>query len=147
MQRAAAARTGMPANIELYVLARQMIRKLRAPRRGFGGARARRDYKEARFDPGDIGLDVFEPEGQLIAIDTLRAPPELMALKPLNDETEPLDLGLRLNELGAIAILLRGQLAYQPMQRIDVIRQSVEIEGHASECKTESQKRPRQSPA
>ena len=69
-----------------------------------------------------------------------------MALKPLNDETEPLDLRLRLDELGAIAILLRGQLAYQPMQRIDVIRQSVEIEGHVSECKTVAQKRPHQSP-
>jgi len=135
----------MPANIEMHLLARQMIGKLRAPRRGFGGGRAWRDYREARFDASDIGLDVFEPEGQLIVIDTLRTPSELMALKPQNDEPEALDLGLRPRKLGAIAILLCGQLAYQPMQRIDVIRQSIEIEGHVLECKTVAQKRPHQS--
>lgn len=64
-----------------------------------------------------------------------------MALKSLNDESETLDLRTGLGKLGPIAILLRGQLAYQPMQRIDVIRQSIEIEGHVSECKTAAQKR------
>jgi len=48
---------------------------------------------------------------ELVAIDALRAPPELAALKPLNDEPEPLDLGLRPGKLGAIAIPLRRAIA------------------------------------
>ena len=43
-----------------------------------------------------IGVEILKAELQLIVIEPLGAPAELAALQLLDDEIEPLDLGLRL---------------------------------------------------
>ena len=53
----------------------------------------------ARLQSRDIGVEVFQSEGKLIAIDPFRAPSELCALEPPDDELESLNLGLRLGKL------------------------------------------------
>src|SRR5262245_22597663 len=80
---------------------------------------------------GNIGVEVFQSESKLIAIDPFRAPSELRALEPPNDELESLDLGLRLRKLRLIVRHLRSQVAHQLVQRIDVRRQRGEIDVHA----------------
>jgi hypothetical protein len=47
----------------------------------------------------DIGVEVFQSEGKLVAIDPFRAPSELRALEPSDDELESFNLGLRLGKL------------------------------------------------
>ena len=49
----------------------------------------------ARLQAGNIGVEVFQSESKLVAIDPLRAPSELRALEPSDDELKSLDLGLR----------------------------------------------------
>ena len=131
MERAAAAGAGLLLNAEVHILARQMIGQPRAPRRASGVRGARRDCRKPRFRPGDVGVEILERKCQLIAIDALRLPSELMALKPLNDEAKSLDLGLRPSKLGLLTISLRSQVTHQLTQGDDVIRQCGEIEGHA----------------
>lgn len=53
----------------------------------------------AYLQPSNIGVEVFQPESKLVAIDPFRAPSELSALEPPNDELESLDLSLRLRKL------------------------------------------------
>ena len=53
----------------------------------------------AYLQPSNIGVEVFQPESKLAAIDPFRAPSELRALESPNDELESIDLGLRLREL------------------------------------------------
>ena len=52
----------------------------------------------ACLQAGNIGVEVFQSESKLVAIDPFRAPSELRALEPPNDQLESLDLGLRLGE-------------------------------------------------
>ena len=85
----------------------------------------------ARLQAGDIGVEVFQPESKLIAIEPFRAPSELRALEPPNDELEPLDLGLRLGKLGSIVRYLRSQITHPLVQRLDIRRQRSEIDVHA----------------
>ena len=115
------------------------------PRRASGVRSARRDCRKPRLRPGDVGIEIFERQCELIAIDTLRSPPELMALKPLNDDAEFLDLNPRPSKLSSLAVPLCGQLAHQTTQGIDVIRQRGRIEGHASESIAAPRRCPRQS--
>ena len=79
---------------------------------------------------GNIGVEVFQSESKLVAIDPFRAPSELRALEPPNDELESLDLGLRLGKLGSIVRHSRGQVTHQLVQRIDIRRQRGEIDVH-----------------
>jgi len=53
----------------------------------------------ARLQAGNIGVEVFQSESKLVAIDPFRPSSELRALEPPNDELESLDLGLRLGKL------------------------------------------------
>ena len=53
----------------------------------------------ARLQARDIGVEVFQSQGKLVAIDPFRAPSELRALEPSDDELESFDLGLRLGKL------------------------------------------------
>src|SRR5258708_34983266 len=84
----------------------------------------------ACLQAGNIGVEVFQSESKLVAIDPFRAPSELRALESLNDELEPLDLGLRLGKLGSIARHLRSQVTHQLVQLIDIRRQRGEDDDH-----------------
>src|SRR5262249_31083374 len=84
-----------------------------------------------RLQAGNIGVEVFQSESKLVAIDPFRAPSKLRTLESPNDELEPLDLGLRLSKLGSIVRHLRGQVPHQLVQRIDIRRQRGEIDVHA----------------
>ena len=53
----------------------------------------------ACLQAGNIGVEVFQSESKLVAINPFRALSELRALKPPNDELESVDLGLRLGKL------------------------------------------------
>ena len=53
----------------------------------------------ARLQAGNIGVEVFQSESKLVAIDPFRPPSELRALETPNDELESVDLGLRLGKL------------------------------------------------
>ena|SRR2546428_1970493 len=85
----------------------------------------------ARLQAGNIGVEIFQSESKLVAIHPFRAPSELRALEPPNDELKSLDLGLRLSKFGSIACDSRGQVAHQLVQRIDIRRQRGEIDVHA----------------
>jgi hypothetical protein len=85
----------------------------------------------ARLQAGNIGVEVLQPESKLVAIDPFRAPSELRALEPPDDEPESLDLSLRLGKLGSIVRHLRSQVPHQLVQRIDIRRQRGEIDVHA----------------
>src|SRR5262249_44868489 len=85
----------------------------------------------ARLQAGDIGVEVSQAEGKLVTVDPFRAPSELRALEPPNDELESLDLGLRLGKLGSIVRHLRSQVTHQLVQRLDIRRQRSEIDVHA----------------
>src|SRR5262249_60050827 len=84
-----------------------------------------------RVQAGNSGVEVFQSESKLVAIDPFRAPSKLRALESPNDELEPLDLGLRLRKLGSIVRHLRGQVPHQLVQCIDIRRQRGEIDVHA----------------
>ena len=91
----------------------------------------RRCCRMARLQAGNIGVEVLQPESKLVAIDPFRAPSELRALEPPDDEPESLDLNLRLGKLGSIVRHLRSQVRHQLVQRIDIRRQRGEINVHA----------------
>ena len=48
---------------------------------------------------GNIGVEVFQSESKLVAIDPFRSRSELRALEPPNDKLESIDLSLRLGKL------------------------------------------------
>jgi hypothetical protein len=81
--------------------------------------------------PRDIGVEVFQPESKLIAIEPFRPRSKLRALQALDDQPEPLHLGTRRSKLRVIVGHLRGKLAHQPMQCIDIDRQRGKVEIHA----------------
>ena len=80
---------------------------------------------------GNIGVEVFQSESKLVAIDLFGAPSELRALEPPDDKLESLDLGLRLSKLGSIVRHLRSEVTHQVVQRINVRRQRGDIDVHA----------------
>ena len=57
----------------------------------------------ARLQAGNIGVDVFQSESKLVAIDPFRPPSKLGALEAPNDQLESVDLGLRLGEASGAA--------------------------------------------
>jgi len=84
----------------------------------------------ARLQVGNIGVEVLQPESKLVAIDPFRAPSELRALEPPNDELKSLNLALRLRKLRSIVRHLRSQVAHQLVQRIHIRRQRGDIDVH-----------------
>src|SRR5437870_7855888 len=108
-----------------------MVGKPRASRPGFGVGIVRRRMTGLR--PGDVRIEVFQAESKLVAVDPFRPPSELRALQALNDEPEPLDLGLRLGKLRTLPRHLPSQVAHQPVQRVDLNRQRGEINVHAQD--------------
>ena len=74
-------------------------------------------------------------------IEPFRPPSKLRSLQALDDEPEPLHLGARRRKLRVVVDHLRGKLAHQPMQGIDIDRQRGEIEIHARESNTGRQRR------
>ena len=91
----------------------------------------RRCCRMVRLQAGNIGVEVLQPESKLVAIDPFRAPSELRALEPPNDQPESLDLGSRLGKLGSIVRHLRSEVTHQVVQRINVRRQRGEVDVHA----------------
>src|SRR6516225_829532 len=107
MERAAAAGADALINIDGDIFARQMVGKsLPMWRRLRTDIVCRRGWM-ARLQARNIGVEVFQSESKLVAIDPFRAPSELRALEPSNDELESLDLGLRLDKLGSVVRHLR----------------------------------------
>ena len=99
MERAAAAGADALINIDGHIFARQMVRKSLPMWRGLRTDIVCRCCRMARLQARNIGVEVFQSESKLVAIDLFRAPSELRALEPPNDELESLDLGLRLGKL------------------------------------------------
>ena len=91
----------------------------------------RRCCRMACSQEGNIGVEVFQSESKLVAIDPFGAPSELRALEPPDDELESLDLGSRLGKLGSIVRHLRSEVTHQVVQRINVRRQRGEVDVHA----------------
>jgi hypothetical protein len=91
--------------------------------------------------PRDIGVEIFQPESKLITIEPFRPPTKLRPLQASDDEPQPFHLGTRRSQLRVIIGHLRGKLAHQPMQGIDIDRQRGEIEIHTRESNTGRQRR------
>jgi len=129
MDRAAAAGADCRFDIERHVLALKMVRHSEPffgsglSQHVFGG-----DFGQRRLGSGDIGVEVFKSEIELILVEPFRAAPELAALQCLDEIAEPVDLGLC---LGALVGAFRHERADHLMQRGDVGRQGIEIDSHA----------------
>jgi hypothetical protein len=131
VERATAAGTDALINIDRHILARQMVGKSLPMGRRLRTDIRRRCSRMACLQAGNIGVEVFQSESKLVAIDPLRAPSELRALESPDDELQSLDLRLRLRKLRSIVRHLRSQVAHQLVQRIDVRRQCGKIDVHA----------------
>ncbi len=125
------AAAGAEACVEIgrHLLPRQMSRQLAARRSP--GRLARLGRRAALQDLGDIGVEVFEAECQLVRIELFGAMSELRPLQLPHDEPEPLGFGLDLSQLGSIRLNPRRHLAHQTVQQRRVVRQVLQIETHA----------------
>ena len=94
----AAAGAGLMPQIELDVVAHQMRRQARPIIRRLRPGRLLRAGRKLGFGARKIDGQVFEAELELTLIEPLRASAELAALQLLDDEVEPLDLGLCFGE-------------------------------------------------
>lgn len=118
VQRAAAAGAGLVLDIEPHLFARQVRRHawplaLSLRRLGLGGRN-----RKAGFDARKIGVDIFETELQLVAIEPFCPPAELAALQLLDDEVKPCDLGIRLAQTGTLGC----ERAHQLLQCLHIVR-------------------------
>ena len=122
---ATTARTVMALHIEPHILSRQMVGKRRVPWRG-PGLRFRivgRRHGMMNFRAGDVGIEIFQPEGKLIGIEVLGAASELGSLKLFDEALETSDL--------VVAGLHGGRhVAHQAVQKVDVGGQVRKIETH-----------------
>ena len=130
------------SNVEGYVLAGQMVRKLLAPRGCFSLGVIHFDRLARCLHARHIGIEVFQPQSQLIAVEAFRSPSKLRPLQALDDEPEPLHLGTRHGKLPVVIDHLGGKLAHQPMQSIDIDRKRGEIEIHARDSNIDRQRPP-----
>ena len=72
---------------------------------------------------GEIAVEIFKSERQLVGIDAFRTAAELHSLQPFDDRSQALDLTL--------AIFDRADnIADQAMQKFYICREIVEIELH-----------------
>ncbi len=78
-----------------------------------------------RFGAGDVGIEIFQPKGQLIGIEALGAASELPSLKLFDEALEALDL--------VVAGLDDGRhVAHLALQKVDIGGQALEVESHES---------------
>jgi len=126
VQRAATAGAGLMLDIEPDVLAGQVRRQARPIVLGVGCTGLSLGKRKVGFDARNIGVEVLEAKLQLIVIEPLGAPAELAALELFDNEIEPLDLGVRLTQTGALG----RERAHQLLQRLHIIRQCGEIDVH-----------------
>jgi hypothetical protein len=76
-----------------------------------------------RCRAGDVGIEIFQPEGKLIRIEALGAASELPSLKLFDEALEAFNL--------VVAALDTGRhVAHQAVQKVDVGGQVLEIESH-----------------
>jgi hypothetical protein len=78
---------------------------------------------------------------------SFRSSSKLPALQVLDDEAKPLYPSARCSKLCVIIGHLRGKLAHQSLQRIDLGRQRGEIEIHAPESNLFGSEHPRRWPS
>jgi hypothetical protein len=130
MQRAATARTGLGIEVETDVLALQMIGKARATWFGPDDRLLRQGGRKKLLCAGNVSVEVFQAQFQLVTIEPLGASTELEALQLLYDQPQTLDLGLGFGECGPFARPIHCKVTDQPMQRINIIRQGSEIDVH-----------------
>ncbi len=115
----------MALHIERHVLARQMVGKRQAPGRGPGvGFRiVGRRHGMMNFRAGDVGIEIFQPEGKLIGIEALGAASEPGSLKFFDD-------ALKTSDLVIAGLDDDGHVAHQAVQKVDVGGQVLKIETH-----------------
>ena len=105
-------------DLEPHVLPGQVDRQARPlvlnPR--FTGIGCRK--RKAGFDVRKIGVDIFEAELQLVAIELFCPPAELAALQLLDDEVKPFDLGIRVAQTGTLSC----ERAHQLLQCLHIVR-------------------------
>ena len=68
------------------------------------------DYRAALPDAGNVAVEVFKRERQLIGIQAFGATPELRSLQLLDDELEALDLTVAASVVASLAALLTSLL-------------------------------------
>jgi hypothetical protein len=121
MQRAAAAAADRALNVEPDLFARQMVGQRFATRRAvrrlaFAG-------RTLLFLAGEIAVDLFERERQLVGIKALGTTAKLRPLQLLDDRLQALDLAVAVLDGG-------GHIANEMLQKSRFGRQIVEIEPH-----------------
>jgi hypothetical protein len=90
-----------------------------------------------RLHLGHCGLQLLERQLQLVGIELLRAAAEAMALQLMDQEAQPLDLGIaalepetRRLELGLLPLERGGQIEQRRAQDGRILGQLVQIERH-----------------
>jgi len=125
MDCTAAAGTGAAVNVEGHILARQVIGQAGTIIRYTPGPflSAGRLRRQIGLRAGDIGIEIFEPEGKLIGIEALGPASEPGSLKLFDEALEPFDF--------VISGLDDGRhVAHQAVQKVDIRRQVSELEPH-----------------
>jgi len=124
MDGATAAGTGLGFHVERQVLPLEMIRQTEPllDRRLFQHLLGR-DRQQRCLGACDIGVEILEPEIELILVETLGPAPERAALQDLDQIAEPVDLGL---SLGALVGSFRHERADHLIQHSDVGRQGID---------------------
>ena len=121
MKRAAAAGADHFVDIEPHIVARQMVGQRLAMGGPFGLLVL--DPWTALLGTGDIAVEVFKPEGELVGIETLGTAAELRALQLLDDGFQAVDFAVAMFDRG-------GDIAHQAMQKRRVCRKILEIDPH-----------------
>ena len=109
MQGPATAGASHVIDIEPHMLARQMIGQRFAMGRSFGLLLL--DPRTVLFFTGDIAVQIFKPERELIGIEALGAAAELRALQLLDDRFEALNLAVAMFDSA-------DNIANQAMQKV-----------------------------
>ena len=131
MERATALRATVRSDINGHFFARQMFWKSALAQRRLLGTCIWFRCRQAGLDYGDVGVEIFKAERQLIGVKSLRLPPELVTLQLLDDLAEPLDFSLGIGNLPVIACHPSGHRPHHLLELIDVGRQCSEINVHA----------------
>lgn len=108
MQCATTAAANLTLDVEQNVLARQMFGQRLASRSRF--ERVCYNRRVALTDAGDVALELFQGERELINIKAFGTAAELAPLKLLDDELKALDFTVATLNSG-------GDVAYQTMQK------------------------------
>ena len=121
MQRAAAAGADRVVYIDPHIFALQMVGQWLATRGPF--CLLVLDLWTALVFAGEIAVEIFKSERQLVGIDAFRTAAELHSLQPFDDRSQALDLTLAMFDRA-------DNIADQAMQKFYICREIVEIELH-----------------